>query len=73
MNMLWALSHILLAPSVLRLWHYHDAGVMGIKQDSLQARKYLDQLEELLSDSDVQEMRLALINDLKLLGIFKKY
>ena len=65
--------NILLVPSILRLWHYHDAGVMGIKQDSLQARKYLDQLEELLSDSDsdVQEMRLALINDLKLLGIFK--
>ncbi len=41
---------------------------MGFKQDSLQASKYLGLLEELLNDSDVQKMKLELINDLKLLG-----
>ena len=41
---------------------------MGFKQNSSQASKYLDQLEELLNDSDVQKMKLELINDLKLLG-----
>ena len=40
---------------------------MGVEQDSSQAKKYLDQLEKLLSKSDIQDMKLALINDLKLL------
>ena len=67
--MLWTLSHILLVPSLLRLWHYHNTGVMGVEQDSSQASKYFDQLGELLSDSEVlQEMKLVLIDDLKLFG-----
>ena len=41
---------------------------MGFKQDSSQAIDYLEQLKELLSESDVQKMKLELINDLKLLG-----
>jgi len=41
---------------------------MGFKQDCSQASTYLEQLKELLSESDLQEMKLVLINDLKLLG-----
>ena len=72
MSMLQTLSHVSHfprpVPSVLRLWHYHNTGAMGVEQDSSQAKKYLDQLEKLLSKSDIQDMKLALINDLKLLG-----
>ena len=72
MSMLQTLSHICHfprpVPSVLRLWHYHNTGAMGVKQDSSQASEYLEQLKELLSESDIHEVKLALINDLKLLG-----
>ena len=40
---------------------------MGLKQDSSRASEYLEQLEALLSENNIQEMKLALINDLKLL------
>ena len=53
----------------MRLWYYYDTGAMGFEQDSSQARKYLAQLEKLLSENDIQERKLALINDLKLLGL----
>ena len=56
---------------MLRLWYYYDTGAMGFKQDSSQAIDYLEQLKELLSESDIQEMKLVLINDLKLLGTNK--
>ena len=39
---------------------------MGVEQDSSQASGYLEQLKELLSESDIHEMKLKLINDLKL-------
>ena len=54
-------------PSILRLWHYYYTGVMGFQQDNSQASLYLDQLEELLNEGEIQEMKLALIDDLKLL------
>ena len=40
---------------------------MGFEHDSSQASEYPEQLKELLSESDIQEMKLVLINDLKLL------
>ena len=67
MNMLLtSISPIPLVPSILRLWHYNNIGAMGVEQDSSQAKRYLDQLEKLLSKSEIQDMKLELINDLKL-------
>ena len=65
---IWAHLYLHSVPSLLRLWYYYDTGTMGFKQDSSHARNYLEQLKELLSESDIQEMKLVLINDLKLLG-----
>ena len=59
--------HLHSVPSMLRLWYYYDTGAMGFKQDSSQAIDYLEQLKELLSESEIQEMKLVLINNLKLL------
>ena len=42
---------------------------MGFKQDSSQASEYLEQLEELLDESDIQKMKLTLIDDLKSLDL----
>jgi len=47
----------------LRLYHYYDTGILGFKQDSDKADRYLNQLKTIspdLSDENIQRMKLEL-------------
>ena len=47
----------------MRLYHYYDTGILGFRQDSGKADRYLNQLKTIspdLSDENIQQMKLEL-------------